>query len=670
MNALTLGIVAHVDAGKTSLTERLLHVAGVIDEVGRVDNGTTQTDSSALERQRGITIRSAVASFTVGDTIVNLVDTPGHPDFIAEVERVLAVLDGAVLVVSAVEGLQPQTRLLMRTLRRLHIPTVVFINKIDRRGAQEATLLAALAAAFGLDVAPMGSVAGLGTPQATFKPFGVLLAQAPEIVDVLTSHDDALLATYVQEETDVDVEHVREALKRQTRAGQVLPVFFGSALTGAGVDALLTALPRVLPASEGDVHGPLEGTVFKVERSSTGERIAYARVFSGAVHTRERLAHHSPAQAHRTRSEKVTGIRVFDRGSTTAVEQLIAGRIGLLSGLNEIRIGDRIGKREDRVEPVFATPTLETVVSPERDADRGALFAALAELADQDPLINLRRDDADGRIAVSLYGEVQKEVIQATLEAEYGIRVAFTTTTTICIERPAGTAAAVETMGAEGNPFLATVGLQVAPGPIGSGLDYRRLGGGGGVLGTMPAAFFTAVEEAVHRTLRRGPRGWLVTDCVVTLTHTGYAPRQSHSHATFDKTMSSTGADFRGLAPLVLMTALRRAGTVVCEPVHRFCLETPADSLGVLLPVLTRLQAVPLQTVPLGRAYVLEGDVPAAQVHELTSLLPSITRGEAILTTTPDRYEPMQEPARGRDASNSESRKRKGALHRAHPRRR
>ncbi|CAN5811572.1 hypothetical protein BH20ACT7_BH20ACT7_03870 [soil metagenome] len=136
-----MGILAHVDAGKTTLTERLLHAVGVIDEVGSVDEGTTQTDSLTLERRRGITIKSAVVSFVVDDITVNLIDTPGHPDFIAEVERVLSVLDGAVLVISAVEGVQPQTRVLLRALRRLHVPTVIFVNKIDRRGAHDARVL-------------------------------------------------------------------------------------------------------------------------------------------------------------------------------------------------------------------------------------------------------------------------------------------------------------------------------------------------------------------------------------------------------------------------------------------------------------------------------------------------------------------------------------------------
>src|SRR5437660_6645610 len=157
MRTLNLGILAHVDAGKTTLTERLLYASGVIDEIGSVDDGTTQTDSLALERQRGITIKSAVVSFTIDDVAVNLIDTPGHPDFIAEVDRALSVLDGAVLVVSAVEGVQPQTRVLMRALRRLHIPTLLFINKTDRAGADPGRVLEAIRARLGIRTIPMGT---------------------------------------------------------------------------------------------------------------------------------------------------------------------------------------------------------------------------------------------------------------------------------------------------------------------------------------------------------------------------------------------------------------------------------------------------------------------------------------------------------------------------------
>src|ERR687889_24545 len=167
MRTLNLGILAHADAGKTPPPERLLFTAGAIDHVGTVDAGTTQSDSLDLERERGITIRSAVASFAIGDLAVNLVDTPGHPDFIAEVERVLGVLDGAILVVSAVEGVQPQTPLLFRALQRLHVPTLIFVNKIDRAGADADAVLAAMARRLSPGVVPMGRVRDAGTPDAT-----------------------------------------------------------------------------------------------------------------------------------------------------------------------------------------------------------------------------------------------------------------------------------------------------------------------------------------------------------------------------------------------------------------------------------------------------------------------------------------------------------------------
>src|SRR5580698_9709549 len=186
MRTLNLGILAHVDAGKTSLTERLLYAAGVIGEIGSVDDGSTQTDTLALERQRGITIKSAVASFCINDTTVNLIDTPGHPDFIAEVERVLNVLDGAVLVVSAVEGVQAQTQVLMRALSRLRIPTLIFVNKIDRRGADYERVLMAIADRLTPAAIPMGTVDGIGTRDASAIP-------ADPSADLLADHDDALL---------------------------------------------------------------------------------------------------------------------------------------------------------------------------------------------------------------------------------------------------------------------------------------------------------------------------------------------------------------------------------------------------------------------------------------------------------------------------------------------
>jgi ribosomal protection tetracycline resistance protein len=629
MGTLNLGILAHVDAGKTTLTERLLYAAGVIDEIGSVDDGNTQTDSLALEQKRGITIKSAVVSFDVGGVKINLIDTPGHPDFIAEVERVLGVLDGAVLVVSAVEGVQAQTRVLMRTLRRLNIPTLIFVNKVDRKGARYEGLLRAISEKLTPAVIPMGSVDGLGTRGAVCMPYddtdsGFIYG----LIELLADHDEALLVQYV-DGSAISYGRLRHGLASQTGRALVHPVFFGSAVTGAGVDSLVSGITELLPESGGDVAGPVSGTVFKVERGRAGEKVAYVRVFSGTVGVRDLV------QFGLDDGAKVTAINMFDHGSSVRSDAVWAGHIGKLWGLDDVRIGDEIGVPQGTSpRHLFAPPTLETVVVPRRAGEGGALYAALAELADQDPLIDLRQDDARNELFVSLYGEVQKEVIGATLADEYGIEVTFRETTTICVERPAGASEAVEIIDVEPNPFLATVGLRVEPAE--GGPQFRR---DKSVHGTMPAAFFTAVEETVQETLREGLHGWRVTDCTVTMTHTGYWPRQSSAHGTFDKSMSSTAGDFRGLTRLVLMDALKRAGTRVCEPMHSFELEVPADTFGATSSLLARLGAVPRTQELRGQAYTLWGEIPAARVHELEQRLPALTRGEGVLLESVfDRY--------------------------------
>ena len=252
---------------------------------------------------------------------------------------------------------------------------------------------------------------------------------------------------------------------------------------------------------------------------------------------------------------------------------------------------------------------------------------------------------------------MQKEVIQATLADDFGIDVDFRETTTICIERPVGTGAAVEIIGKEPNPFLATVGLRVEPAPIGTGVEFRLEV----ELGSMPLAFFKAVEETVHETLRQGLHGWQVTDCTVTMTHSGYWPRQSHAHGAFDKSMSSTAGDFRNLTPLVLMDALQQAGTRVYEPMHRFRLELPADTLGAVLPVLARLRRRAADHRPSqGASCVLEGEIPAARVHELQQQLPALTRGEGVLETRlrplPSRSAARSRPGPGPTTTRSTAR--------------
>ncbi len=651
MATLNLGILAHVDAGKTTLTERLLHTTGAIAEFGSVDQGSTQTDTLELERQRGITIKSAVVSFVVDDLTVNLIDTPGHPDFIAEVERVLSVLDGAVLVISAVAGVQPQSRVLMRALQRLRIPTLIFVNKIDSLGADVERAVQSITDKLTPAVVPMGTVSSLGTAGARFVPHTRMEGDhRGRLVDLLTVHDESLLSLYVENEAAVSSTRLRSALAAQTKNAVVHPVFLGSAMTGAGVDDLLDGISKLLPSGHGDADSPVSGTVFKIERGFGGEKIAYARLFTGTVRTRDRLQLPGGAEG------KVTAISVVEPGSISRRSSVVAGQIGKLWGLADVRVGDSVGEL-GAPEPVrqFAPPTFEAVVVPSRAADRGALHVALSQLAEQDPLINLRRDESGQEIVVSLYGEVQKEVIQATLADDFGIVVTFRETTIICIERPVGTGEAVEFKDADGNPFLATVGLRVEPAPIGAGSSFRL----GVELGSMPYSFFRAVEETVTDTLRQGLYGWQVLDCTITMTHSGYFPRQSHAHQGFDKSMSSTAGDFRNVTPLVLVDALTRAGTQVYEPMHRFVVEVPENALRAVTPVLVGLGGVPEAPIPGGSSYTILGQLPAARIRELEQRLPALTNGEGVLESSFSHYQPVRGivPNRPRTDNNPLNRK-------------
>ncbi|GDY55865.1 hypothetical protein SVIO_064880 [Streptomyces violaceusniger] len=355
---LNIGVLAHVDAGKTSLTERLLYDAGVIDRLGSVDAGDTQTDTGEIERQRGITVRTAVASLTAGDTRINLIDTPGHSDFIAEVERALGVLDGAVLVLSAVEGVQAQTRVLMKTLRRLRLPVLLFINKIDRAGARDEGLLADIRRALAPHLVPLTSVRDLGTRNAHVRPRSLddpdVRAEAAE---VLAETDDALLARVVDGPLP-SAEEVAAALAARTAEGLVHPVFFGSALSGQGVGALVEGVARLVPPAPGGAEP--RGTVFAVERGggggsgrdggsgtgatgggrggrggtgARGGRTAYLRLFSGEVALRQRVTLHrrGPGGALTEHTGQITALEVIgDPGAARG--PLTAGNIARIKG--------------------------------------------------------------------------------------------------------------------------------------------------------------------------------------------------------------------------------------------------------------------------------------------------------------------------------------------------
>ena len=626
MPLLNLGIVAHVDAGKTSLTERLLFEAGVLTAPGSVDAGTTQTDSMDIERRRGITIRAAVTSFDLDDLTVNLLDTPGHPDFIAEVERSLTVLDGAVMVLSAVEGVQPQSVVIWRALRRLAVPTLLFVNKVDRGGADVAAVVAQVRRRMTPHAVFLTDVVDQGTARAFVRRRPL---DHPDVLDFLTTIDDRLLAAWA-ENPSLPPSSIRHALRGAVASGAASVLTCGSALTGAGVPELRQAIRDLLPRATCSANDSTAATVFAADRDERGRR-AYLRIWSGRLRARDRVS-----VAGRV-PEKVTELQVSRHGRFWPATSGGPGDVVAVRGLAGARVGDTFGPVPQRRDARILPPTLQALVEPVDPRQRTALFSALGELAEEDPLIGLRLDEAAGEVAVTLHGAVQREVIGSLLEERYGVPVRFRQPSTLCVERVTGVGEAVERIKVDGNPYLATIGLRVEPAAPESGVAFLA----GVERGRLPPAFVAATEEGVRAALLHGRFGWEVIDCQVTMTASGYWPRQSRPHQKFDKAISSVAADFRNLAPVVVSAALAEAGTRVCQPIDQIDLELPETALDAVLSELGRFGGVVTEVEPASGQVAVGGTLPTARVPELTQRLPDLTGGEGVLVATLARYDPV-----------------------------
>ncbi|MGE7887177.1 GTP-binding protein [Bacillus cereus] len=622
MTTINIGIVAHVDAGKTSLTERILYETNVIKEIGRVDSGSTQTDSMELERQRGITIKASVVSFFIGDVKVNVIDTPGHADFIAEVERSFRVLDGAILVISAVEGVQAQTKILMRTLQKLNIPTILFVNKIDRSGANTAKIVKQIKGVLSNEACPFYSVENEGTKEARIIEY----KSYDDCMELLAPYNESLLESYVNNEI-VPVALLREKLEQQIQQANVYPIFFGSAMTGIGVTELLEKLPALMPAHTSAQEELLSGVVFKIEREPSGEKVAYVRVFSGSLHVRKYIdIQRSKSLSHK---EKIKKMCLFHNGDAVQTSTVPSGEFCKVWGLNDIKIGDIIGERTDYIKDIhFAEPQMEAAIDAVPKEQIHDLYAALMELCEEDPLIKVWKDDVHNELYIRLFGEVQKEVIETTLYEKYNLQVTFSNTRVVCIEKPIGAGNSVEVMGEKTNPFYATVGFKVERGELNSGITYKL----GVELGSLPLAFHKAIEDTVFQTLKQGLYGWEVTDIIVTLTHTGYA------------SPVTTASDFRNLTPLVLMDALKQAETYVYEPVNEFELTVPEQAISTAMYKLAAVPATFAEPILYNDSYQLTGALPIAKTENFKRMLHSFTEGEGIFTTKPGGFTKLKEP--------------------------
>lgn len=607
-----IGIVAHVDAGKTTLAEQMLYISGEIRSPGSVDRGTAHTDRLEVERVRGISVRATDAAFTYGGVTVNLIDTPGHVDFASEVERSLLAMDGAVLVVPAVEGVQTQAELLWRALRSMEIPTLVFVNKLDRMGADEAGVLEDLRRRLSPRMLPLQSV----ERDDTGFSIRSLLGDSPNapapypVVSAVSEADDSLLEQYVSGEA-VTCSMASEALKRAVEGCSLFPVLYGSALKGMGVRKLIEAIISFLPAPPSDADAELSGVVYKIEHDRAMGKVAHVRLFSGRLENRDAVTVQDGSPAG-----KVSQIRLAraDRWVDSGV--LAAGGVAAVCGLGEASVGDVIGGAAlPRKGAALAAPLLRVQALPEEDGGYPALAQALGELAEEDPSMDLQWLKDERELHISVMGRIQLEVLESLLKERYGLTVTFGRPAVIYKETPSthGFGHVSYTMP---KPCWAVLDLEIEPLPRGSGLNYSSIVRDDRIL----YRYQEHVRRTVPEALKQGLYGWEVTDLKVTLV--GGEHHIWHTHPM----------DFFTATPMGIMDGLRNCGTTLLEPMLNVRIAAPEEFAGKLIRDVLDMRGSFESPVMRGGGLTMEAQVPVSTSLDYSARLGALTSGRGAMS--------------------------------------
>lgn len=611
MKIINIGILAHVDAGKTTLTESLLYTSGAILELGSVDKGTTRTDTMFLERQRGITIQAAVTSFNWNDYKINIVDTPGHIDFITEVYRSLSVLDGAILVISAKDGVQAQTRILFHALQKMNIPTIIFINKIDQYGINLNNIYQNIKEKLSNDIIVMQNVTL--TPEISIKNIIDLDEWDPVI-----SKNDKLLKKYIAGEK-LTIQELTQEEYRCVKKGSLFPIYHGSAKNNIGTQQLIEAISNLFCPEMNENDSELCGRVFKIEYTDHKQRLVYLRLYSGTLHLRDTIV------LSEKKKVKLTEIYIPSNGEMIQTEIVCSGDIFIIPN-NTLRLNDIIGNEKLLPCNVWndkTVPILRTRIEPIKIEEREKLLDALTEIADTDPLLRYCVDTITHEIVISFLGTVQLEVICSLLIEKYHINIRIEDPTVIYLEKPLQKADYTIHIEVPPNPFWASIGLSITPLPIGSGIQYESKVS----LGYLNQSFQNAVREGINYGLEQGLYGWEVTDCKICFEYgVYYSP-------------VSTPSDFRFLAPIVLEQTLKKAGTQLLEPYCSFILFTPQEYFSRAYNDAQKHCAIIETSQSKNDEIIFTGHIPVRCINEYRNTLTLYTNGQAVFLTELKGYQ-------------------------------
>ena len=590
---IVLGILAHVDSGKTTLSEAMLYRAGVTRRLGRVDHKDAFLDTDALEKARGITIFSKQALLTAGDTDITLLDTPGHVDFSTETERTLQVLDYAVLVVSGTDGVQSHTETLWRLLRRYHVPTFVFVNKMDLPGMERQELLAQLNRRLGEG----------------FVDFGAEQADRDE---ALALCDENLMDRMLDAGQLQDADLIPAIARRH-----VFPCWFGAALKLEGVDALLDGLDRYTrPAPALEAFG---AKVFKVSQDEQGARLTWLRVTGGELKVKAQLTGEADGEPW---AEKVNQLRLYSGAKYTLAEAIGPGQVCAVTGLTKARPGEGLGAERDSDLPVLEPVLSYQVLLPE-GADVHAALGKLHRLEEEEPQLHVVWNETLGEIHVQLMGEIQLEVLRSLLAERFGLEVEFGPGGILYKET------ITEPMEGVGHyeplRHYAEVHLKLEPLPRGSGMQFAADCREEVLDKNWQRLVLTHLEEKQHLGVLTGSP---LTDVKITL----IAGRAHLKH--------TEGGDFRQATYRAVRQGLMLAKSQLLEPWYAFRLEVPAENIGRAMSDIQRMEGTFDPPESGEETAVLTGFAPVSTMRSYPMEVVSYTRGRGHLSLTLDGYRP------------------------------
>lgn len=615
---INTGVVAHVDAGKTSITEQILYQSGVLRKMGSVNQGTSQTDFMNIERTRGISVKSSSVSLQHHGVQINLIDTPGHVDFISEVERALAVLDTAVLVISATDGIQPQTEILYKALKATRTNIIIFINKIDLAGSSVSKVLQQIQSRFSEPSILLSQIYH-ETKKDCQSEFRTLKDNAyyEEVCELLSEFDDSILEQYLSGEP-IAPQHLEQLLKSKINNSQILPVLCGSAMTGTGILPLLDFIADTYVPFKNTDSEQLSGIVYKITHDKTMGKLAHVRLFSGQIKNRDSILVSSSEKPM-----KVSQIRRYNGQRFEDIGIASKGDIVALCGLSDIKISDIIGEAQSFYQYQMAVPLMKVTVQPSNSEQLYPLLSALEEISDEDPQLNLEFFPDEREINISITGKIQLEILSALLKERYQLEASFSNPTIIYKETPSrsGNGFDAYTMP---KPCWAVISLDIEPGPPGSGLEYHSIVPDEKIF----YRYQHHIETELPHALKQGLYNWEVTDLKVTLVDGAH--HIVHTHPL----------DFFLATPLAVMNGLKNTGTTLLEPLQTVRIVAPEEYVGKVIGDMISMRGIYDSPVIQNGSFTLEATVPVSTSLEYSIRLASLTSGKGIMTTKFHGYAP------------------------------